>query len=198
MQISFSTGDWQKVLRIIGDPRAAPEPLAGDQHGASRETTPDDAPEDEDDEEYDLFVRLNEALASDPITSAGGDSMIYNGEFGGVFLACKDRLPREDFATLGRFIASFCSMVGGFPVPRDADLGAHEWFAVMSPSTLSELAPLPERVDRRALRAAVRAALVSRKASFPSVGHFFDYLDMWTRAYRLAAAGGLCGAIHLG
>ena len=46
--------------------------------------------------------------------------------------------------------------------------------------------------------AAVREVLTSGKASFDSVAAFFDYLDLWTRAYRLAAAEGRCAAVHTG
>ncbi|HWO13802.1 MAG TPA: hypothetical protein VNN80_30070 [Polyangiaceae bacterium] len=190
MEVTLRTGDWQEVLRVLGDPRASALPADA---GSESEEPHDDAEDDDADP-------LADALARDPILWVR--SGIYNGAFGDVFLACEGKLRETDFYRLGRFIASFCLIVGDdgkrFPVPQDADFGVMEWYSVMSPETLRELVALPEHIDRRALRAAVREVLTSGKASFDSVAAFFDYLDLWTRAYRLAAAEGRCAAVHTG
>lgn len=170
MQIDLNSCDWTRLLAYL---RERPDPENRD---------------------------LDSILEREPITSIS-DSCMENLDFGEVFQRAEPLLSVGDARALGRFTASFCGLIGGserFPTPRDADLGESECHSVMSPATLGELSVLPEQLDRRKLRQVVRQIVIAGETGMESVAAYFDYLDRWTRAYRLLTAEGRGGVVVVG
>lgn len=120
------------------------------------------------------------------------DSMIFNDDFGALFLSARNVLPAKSVDILGQFLVNFCpTLVGEVAGKPDYDLDQQiEWiYSALSPTRVrSRLASLRECDLLECCRLLAAAAKDRPEDSVVDGPSVFPFIAMWAAAHGQAAS----------